>query len=93
MGDKLLLIKFMGHWEDSFQTLYNFKCELENKYPGSIVEVDYERVGNRVFFSKIFMTLKPCIDGFLHGCRPYLGVDSTHLTSIFVISLLIFHSY
>lgn len=26
------------------------------------------------------MALKPCVDGFLNGCRPYLGVDSTVLT-------------
>jgi hypothetical protein len=51
-------------WEESFQTLYNFKCELENN-PESIVEVYSELVGNRVFFSKIFVALKPYIDGFV----------------------------
>lgn len=28
----------------------------------------------------MFIALKACIDGFLNGCRPYLGVDSTILT-------------
>jgi len=27
-----------------------------------------------------FFALKPCIDGFLAGCRPYLAIDSTFLT-------------
>ncbi|CAO2177369.1 unnamed protein product, partial [Urochloa humidicola] len=27
--------------------------------------------------------MKPCIDGFLQGCRPYLAVDSTFLTGKF----------
>jgi len=30
-------------------------------------------------FKRIFVALKPCIDGFLAGCRPYVGVDSTSL--------------
>jgi hypothetical protein len=28
----------------------------------------------------MFMVIKVCVNGFLVGCRPYLGVDSTHLT-------------
>lgn len=31
-------------------------------------------------FKRIFVALKPCIDGFLAGCIPYLGVDATRLT-------------
>jgi hypothetical protein len=27
-----------------------------------------------------FVALKPCIDGFLQGCRPYIAIDATHLT-------------
>ena len=27
------------------------------------------------------MVLSPCIEGFQHGCRPYLSVDGTYLTS------------
>jgi hypothetical protein len=30
-----------------------------------------------------FFTLKPCIEGFLSGCRPYLAVDSIFLTGKF----------
>jgi MULE transposase domain len=62
-----------------FQLVYNFKVELEMKCPGSIVEIECERDGTKMRFSKMFVALKPCIDGFLLGCRPYLGVDSTHL--------------
>ena len=28
----------------------------------------------------MFVGLKPLCDGFLAGCRPYLAIDSTHLT-------------
>jgi hypothetical protein len=27
--------------------------------------------------------MKPCIDGFLNGCRPYLAIDSTFFTRRF----------
>ena len=33
--------------------------------------------------SQLFFALKPCVDGFLRGCRPYLVVDSTFLTRRF----------
>jgi hypothetical protein len=29
--------------------------------------------------SIIFCALKPCIDGFLEACRPYLSIDVQHL--------------
>jgi hypothetical protein len=31
----------------------------------------------------MFVALKPCIEGFHGGCRPYLAVDSTFLTDRF----------
>jgi hypothetical protein len=33
-----------------------------------------------VCFRRFFVALKPCIDGFLQGCRPYIAMDATHLT-------------
>ncbi|XP_078176238.1 uncharacterized protein LOC144569652 [Carex rostrata] len=80
LGRKAALGQIHRSWEESFQLMYNFKGELEKRCPGSVVEIDCKRVGNKMVFSKIFVALKPCINGFLHGCRPYLGIDSTHLT-------------
>jgi hypothetical protein len=79
-GRQVALDQIHGSWEENFQLLYNFKAELENRCPGSIVEIDCKMVDNKMVFSKIFVALKSCIDGFIHGCRPYLGIDSTHLT-------------
>ena len=46
--------------------------------PGSIVEIEVE--GNKKQrFKRIFVALKPCVDGFLAGCRPFVGVDATCL--------------
>jgi transposase-like protein len=38
-----------------------------------------ERLESRDFF----FALKPCIDGFMSGCGPYLAIDSTFLTGKF----------
>lgn len=71
----------MGGWDDSFEAVYSFKAEIEKKSPGSIVEVAFDMANGKHRFSKIFIALKPCIDGFLQGCRPYLGINSTVLTN------------
>lgn len=60
--------------------MYSFKAEIEKKCPDSIVDIYYTVVKGRHLFSRVFVALKPCIGGFLNGCRTYLGVDSTHLT-------------
>jgi len=52
--------------------------------PGSIVEIDVEKVGKKMRFKRIFVALKPCVDGFIAGCRPFMkhyagDVFTTHL--------------
>ena len=45
---------------------------------GSIVEIEVE--GNKKQrFKRIFVALRPCVDGFLAGCRTFVGVDATCL--------------
>jgi hypothetical protein len=34
-------------------------------------------------FIRFFVALKPCIDDFLLGCKPYIAMDATHLTGRF----------
>jgi len=70
----------LGSWEDSFDHVFSFKAELESKCPSSIVEVEYEVINGNYRFTRMSVALKPCIDGFLNGCKTYLGVDSTALT-------------
>lgn len=77
---QMALDEILGKWEDSFDAAYSFKAELERISPRSIVEVDHVSVNGKNHFSRMFVALKPCVDGFLNGCRPYLGIDSTVLT-------------
>ena len=66
-----------GDWANTFRMLYNFKAEVEKRSPGSVVEIDTEiTTYEKVFFSKCFMALKPCVDGLKAGCCPYLSIDS-----------------
>jgi hypothetical protein len=71
--------KLYGTWGQSFQNLWNFKAEIEKRSPNSIVEVDVKSEGGKVYFYRFFMALRPCIDGFVNGCRPYVSVDSTFM--------------
>jgi hypothetical protein len=37
----------------------------------------------KIRFRRLFFAMKPCLDGFLNGFRPYLAIDSTFLTGRF----------
>ncbi|XP_066396152.1 uncharacterized protein [Miscanthus floridulus] len=51
---------------------------MELSSPESIVEIEVE--GNKKKrFKRIFVALKTCVDGFLAGCRLFVGVDATCL--------------
>ena len=53
---------------------------MEKTNPESLVDIEYEQVGKKMRFTRMFVAVKAYVDGFLNGCRPFLGVDSTHLT-------------
>jgi hypothetical protein len=83
MGKLLALQQLYGDWDNSFDNLYRFKAQVESCFPGSIVQIDHHTINGKIRFRRIFVALKPCIEGFLSGCRPYLAVDSTFLTGRF----------
>ena len=53
---------------------------MERTNPGNFVEIDWAKESKKMRFTRMFVAFKSCVDGFLNGCRPFLGVDSTHLT-------------
>jgi hypothetical protein len=79
-GRNMALEQLKGKWDDSFEHAFSFKAEMKTTNPGSLVDIEYEQVGKKMRFTRMFVSLKSCVDGFLNGCRPFLGVDSTHLT-------------
>jgi len=78
-GMKLALNQVHGTYTDSFQELSNWAAQIEKTSPGSLVEIDVKKVGKKHRFQRMFVAFRPCIDGFLYGCRPYIGVDATRL--------------
>jgi len=79
-GKEKALDMIYGAWDDSYDLLPTYRAELLKAMPGSIVELDTEEQKGEKCFRRFFVALKPCIDGFLQGCRPYIAMDSTHLT-------------
>ena len=69
-----------GKWSESYEMLPTYQAELLRSLPGSVVELETEEHNGDVCFMRFFVALKPCIDGFLQGCRPYIAMDATHLT-------------
>jgi hypothetical protein len=43
------------------------------------VEIDVEKIEDKYRFNRMFVALRPCVDGFLAGCRPFIGVDASYL--------------
>jgi hypothetical protein len=78
-GKERALDEVYGKWSESFELLYRWKAEVEKRSPGSVVEVDTFEEEGQVYFRRFFCALKPCIDGFLEGCRPHLSIDATAL--------------
>jgi len=78
-GRQIALRELYGKWEESFQMLFNWRAEVMKRSPGSVIEIGVKEVDGIFYFHRFFCALKPCIDGFLEGCRPYLSVDSTAL--------------
>ena len=78
-GLQVALDQIHGSYEESFQLLFNWAAHVEISSPGSIVEIELETIGEQKRFQRIFVALKPCIDGFLVGCRPFIGLDASSL--------------
>jgi len=78
-GLKVALDQIYGKYEESFQLLFNWSAQLKQTSPGSHVQIELEKIGDKNRFKRVFIALKPCIDGFLAGCRPFIGVDASFL--------------
>ena len=79
-GMRMALEQIDGKWDDTFEDAFRFKAEVERTNPSSIVDIEWEKSGSKMRFTRMFVAFKSCVQGFLNGCRPFLGVDSTVLT-------------
>jgi hypothetical protein len=83
LGKQLDMDKIYGPWGKSFDNLYRFKAQIEESSPRSFVVIDHHTIDNKIRFNMLFFALKPCVDGFLRGCRPYFAIDSTFFNGRF----------
>ncbi|KAJ9545468.1 hypothetical protein OSB04_025175 [Centaurea solstitialis] len=72
-----------GKWEDSFMKMDGFREELLNRNQGTIAEIDFDIIGDKKRFKRLFISLGACSRGFLAGCRPYIALDACHLKGKF----------
>ncbi|XP_020106676.1 uncharacterized protein LOC109722909 [Ananas comosus] len=78
-GKEMALSKIHGHWEYSYQRIYDFKEEIGRRNSGSHVEIKLQVINEEHHFQRVFLAFGPCIQGFLNGCRPYIALDGCHL--------------
>nr|XP_043623589.1 uncharacterized protein LOC122595313 [Erigeron canadensis] len=72
-----------GKWEDSFVMIDDFKEELHARDPRSVVDIEFEKDGDKKRFLRFFISFAACSTGFLVGCRPNISLDACHLKGNF----------
>nr|GEX57281.1 hypothetical protein [Tanacetum cinerariifolium]GEY37930.1 hypothetical protein [Tanacetum cinerariifolium] len=50
---------------------------------GSVVDIDFETVGDKKCFKRFFISLVACSKGFIAGCHPSVSLDVCHLKGKF----------
>nr|CAD1817297.1 unnamed protein product [Ananas comosus var. bracteatus] len=78
-GKEITLSKIHGHWEFSYQRIFDFKEKIVRRNPGSHVEVKLQVINGEHHFQRVFLAFGQCIQGFLNGCRPYIALHGCHL--------------
>ncbi|XP_071704018.1 uncharacterized protein [Rutidosis leptorrhynchoides] len=82
-GKEQAYTEMYGKWEDTFMQLDDFKVELLNRNPGSVVEIYFELKTDQKRFLHFFYFILCLSNGFLSGCRPYISLDACHLKGKF----------
>ena len=71
-----------GKHADSFKKIPNYARMLCEKNLGSVVKIDYWpriNMDDIPRFRRFFVYLNGCKQGFLKGCKPFIGLDGCHL--------------
>nr|KYP65893.1 hypothetical protein KK1_012169 [Cajanus cajan] len=95
LAKQLVIEDIFGNWEELYHKLpsllqamqlyilkFIWKLNTQPTYQGDMLDE-----GN-VFFTRLFWTFKPCIDGFAH-CKPIVQVDGTFLYDKYKGTLLV----
>ena len=55
---KVALEQIHGKYEESFQLLFNWKAQMEISQPGSIIEIEIEKLGKKDVFQEIICCIE-----------------------------------
>ena len=72
-GRQIALEELFGSWQQNFEMLFNWRAEVLQRSPRSVIEIDIKHGDEIFYFHRFFCALSPCIEGFLEGCRPYVS--------------------
>ncbi|XP_058756990.1 uncharacterized protein LOC131630222 [Vicia villosa] len=80
-----------GDCSKQYSMLYNYAAELKKQNDGNTVKISVERPVPTLppRFGSFYFCFDGCKKGFLHGCRPFIGVDGCHLKTQYGGQLLI----
>ncbi|KAL8511673.1 hypothetical protein ACS0TY_018188 [Phlomoides rotata] len=69
-----------GSTKEQYNLIWDYARALKDRNPGSIVKICVDQgADGRNKFSKLYVCFKALKNGFLAGCRPFIGVDGTFL--------------
>lgn len=74
---QIALERVHGSYEESYLQVPELCRQIQLSNPGSIAS--FSRDETFQTFSSFCLSFKACIDGFIKGCRPILGLDGCHL--------------
>nr|XP_027101691.1 uncharacterized protein LOC113722614 [Coffea arabica] len=82
---KKALEQIEGSHSEAYGKLPKYAELLRMHNPGSIMKIHYDRPNVLVEpkFLRLFISFKAQRDGFLAGCRPFIGFDGCHLKGAF----------
>ncbi|KAK9202565.1 hypothetical protein WN944_017776 [Citrus x changshan-huyou] len=74
-------LEVFGDHSRGYKKLFDYAAAIHKANPGAICKVlcDVISIPNKVLFQRFFVAFPAQKNTYLHGCRPFIGVDGCHL--------------
>ncbi|KAK9188109.1 hypothetical protein WN944_019508 [Citrus x changshan-huyou] len=83
MAKKRVLKIADSDYTKSYAKLHDYANVLLIKNKRAMVKIQYETQGVETYFKMIFISFDSLQNGFIRGCRRFIGVDGCHLKTSF----------
>jgi len=54
-GRQIALEELFGSWQQNFEMLFNWRAEVLQRSPGSVIEIDIKQVDGKFYFHRFFV--------------------------------------